>query len=113
MLKLGTVRQRKPGHASLPNPIPRAIVYRHVADPHWFAITATNSGTSTLQWFAETFCRSAPLYPAGQPMPTSRLKSLAADSVPGARGLLFHPYLQGESARHTGIRIFAWRLCRY
>ena len=76
-------------------PYPGAILYRHVVDPHWFAITATNSGTSTLQWFAETFCRSATLYPAGQPA-YQQVEALAADSVPGARGLLFHPYLQGE-----------------
>ncbi|MDE2859817.1 MAG: FGGY family carbohydrate kinase [Chloroflexota bacterium] len=76
-------------------PYPGAIVYRHVVDPHWFAITATNSGTSTLQWFAETFCRSAAEHPAGQP-DYKLVESLAANSVPGARGLLFHPYLQGE-----------------
>ena len=76
-------------------PYPGAIVYRHVVDPHWFAITATNSGTSTLQWFAETFCRSVTEHPAGQPN-YKQIEALAADSVPGARGLLFHPYLQGE-----------------
>ncbi|MDE2750616.1 MAG: FGGY family carbohydrate kinase [Chloroflexota bacterium] len=94
VLKLGTaanvnlvMRDAKPS--------PGAILYRHVVDPHWFAITATNSGTSTLQWFAETFCRAATEHPAGQPA-YKQVESLAADSVPGARGLLFHPYLQGE-----------------
>ena len=94
VLKLGTsanvnlvMRDAKPSAG--------AIVYRHVVDPHWFTITATNSGTSTLQWFAETFCRSAAENPAGQPA-YMQVEALAADSVPGARGLLFHPYLQGE-----------------
>ena len=76
-------------------PHPGAIAYRHVVDPYWFAITATNSGTSTLLWFAETFCRSATERLAGQPA-YRQVEALAADSVPGARGLLFHPYLQGE-----------------
>ncbi len=76
-------------------PHPGAIVYRHVVDPHWFAITATNSGTSTLQWFAETFCRSAAIYADGKPA-YQQVDTLAADSAAGARGLLFHPYLQGE-----------------
>ncbi|MCY3832627.1 MAG: FGGY family carbohydrate kinase [Chloroflexi bacterium] len=94
VLKLGTaanvnlvMREAKP--------CPGAIIYRHVVDPHWFAITATNSGTSTLQWFAETFCCSATAQHDGQPA-YSQVESLAAESAPGARGLLFHPYLQGE-----------------
>lgn len=74
---------------------PDAIVYRHVVDPHWFAITATNSGTYTLQWCAETFCPSTMEHPAGQPA-YKQVEALAADSVPGARGLLFDPLLQGE-----------------
>ena len=94
LIKLGTAANVNlvTGEAK---PYSGAIVYRHVVDPHWFAITATNSGTSTLQWFAETFCRSSAQHPAGQP-PHKQVEALAADSVPGARGLLFHPYLQGE-----------------
>ena len=78
-----------------PKPISGAICYRHVVDPYWFAITATNSGTSTLQWFAETFCRSEPAPTEARPI-YQLVEDLAADSLPGARGMLFHPYLQGE-----------------
>lgn len=77
---------------------PGAIVYRHVVEPYWFAITATNSGTSTLQWFAETFGQvmaSASGKPAHE-----LVEALAAVSEPGARGLLFQPYLQGERSPH-------------
>lgn len=94
VLKLGTsanvnlvMREAKP-HSG-------AIIYQHIVDPHWFAITATNSGTSTLQWFAETFCRAAGGHPAVQTT-YQQVEALAADSAPGARGLLFHPFLQGE-----------------
>jgi len=94
VLKLGTaanvnlVMREAKAHAG-------AIIYRHVVNPHWFAITATNSGASTLQWFAEAFCHTAAAQSGGQPA-GQQVEALAANSVPGARGLIFHPYLQGE-----------------
>ena len=70
----------------------QSITYRHVTDPYWFAITATNSGASTLQWFCEAFCSRG----AEGERPLERVTHLAKEASPGADGLLFHPYLMGE-----------------
>ncbi len=103
ILKLGTaanvnlVSQEPKRHSG-------AILYRHVVDPLWFAITATNSGISTLQWFAEAFGLAA-TSSAGASMMHRQVEALAADSEPGARGLLFHPYLQGERSPYWDPRL--------
>ena len=79
------------------HPAAGAINYRHIVESLWFAITATNAGASTADWFGETFLRPIAADPATQAAPTfARVEALAADSPPGANGLLFHPYLHGE-----------------
>ena len=82
-------------------PAAGAITYRHVVDELWFSITATNAGASTLSWFAEIFCQAdianGEYHGASA---ESTVEALAAASSPGAHGLLFHPYLQGERSPH-------------
>lgn len=103
VLKLGTaanvnlVMQEPKRHSG-------AIIYRHVVDPLWFAITATNSGISTLQWFAEAFGMAVKSR-AGDRTMHRQIEDLAAESQPGARGLLFHPYLQGERSPYWDPRL--------
>jgi len=78
-------------------PSRQAITYRHLVEPYWFTITATNSGASTMRWFRETFCRaeSERAEAAGVSV-YDLIEDLSAGAPPGADGLLFHPYLNGE-----------------
>lgn len=74
-----------------------SLTYRHVVEPHWFTITATNSGTATLRWFRDTFCRLESQQARDGKMDVYTMISQMAEDVPaGSEGLLFHPYLMGE-----------------
>jgi len=78
-------------------PSSTSLTYRHVIDGRWFSITATNSGTSTLRWFRDTFVRPELLQTRTQSGDGYELiDQLAADVPAGCAGLLFHPYLMGE-----------------
>jgi len=61
---------------------------------HWyFTGGATNNGGVVMQWFARLFLPTVPLAES-----FDRIISLAQESEPGAKGLLFVPYLNGERA---------------
>ena len=96
IIKLGTAANVNLVTA-LPRPSPVSITYRHVVDPFWFTITATNSGTATLRWFRDTFCRLESQQAQGTSANTYDLISqMAADAPAGSEGLMLHPYLMGE-----------------
>ena len=67
-----------------------------LAGDEWVIGGATNGGGLPLRWLRDNF----PQLRAGSSTddPYSALAALAAQSKPGARGLLFHPYLAGERA---------------
>jgi xylulokinase len=80
-------------------PSAQTITYRHIAASHWFTITPTNSGASTMRWFRDTFCR----YEAERAQQSGisvyqLIDELALGAPAGSDGLLFHPYLMGERA---------------
>ncbi|MFN8418677.1 MAG: xylulokinase [Anaerolineae bacterium] len=80
-----------------PQPSRQSITYPHVVADQWFTITATNSGASTMRWFRDTFCRLEVQQAAAQGISVYALiDQLAEGSAPGAQGLIFHPYLNGE-----------------
>jgi xylulokinase len=82
---------------SIPRPSRQSITYRHVVDDTWFTITATNSGASTMRWFRDTFCRLEVEQANREGISVYELIDRLADGAPpGANGLLFHPYLNGE-----------------
>ncbi|MGU3496787.1 xylulokinase [Xanthobacteraceae bacterium A53D] len=73
------------------------INYPHVMPEHWYVIAATNSCASAHKWLRDTFFRrdgadGAALF--------AEMDRLAADVAPGAEGLFFHPYLNGERSPH-------------
>jgi xylulokinase len=97
-------------------PHPQTLTYMHVVPGLWYTVTATNAAAVCLRWFRNNFieCKADEGTKRGQSTYT-RIGEEAARSPAGARGLLFHPYLQGERspywdsalrASFTGIGMF-------
>ncbi len=100
ILKLGTAANVNLVTAQ-PCPTPKSITYRHVVDEHWFTITATNAGASTMRWFRETFCRAEAEQALAQGIDVYELIERFSHGAPaGSQGLIFHPYLNGERSPH-------------
>lgn len=104
---LGTVKLATAAAISIvaPNPSPSATVinYPFCVPGLWYTIGATNSCASAHRWLRDTFftpestgtgddARAA----AEGAARFGRMDAAAAAAEPGARGLIFHPYLQGE-----------------
>jgi xylulokinase len=72
------------------------ITYPHVVDGLHYKQAGTNSCATSLKWIRD-LCGA--MRPADSPMLTyDELDRIAAQANPGADGLMFHPYLQGERA---------------
>lgn len=73
------------------------INYYHVVPDHWYIITATNSCASAHKWLRDTFFRRE-----GEDGRAAfdAMDRMAAAVAPGAEGLFFHPYLNGERSPH-------------
>lgn len=78
------------------------INYSHIVDGLWYPGTATKSCASSYRWYRDTFGGDY-----------GSLDSGAEKIAPGAEGLMFHPYLNGEltpyadpllSASFIGVR---------
>lgn len=96
IIKLGTAANVNCVTAN-PYPTQQSITYSHVVEPHWFMITATNSGASTMRWFRDTFYRVESEKAQSSELGIHDLIDKMAEAVPpGSDGLLFHPYLKGE-----------------
>ncbi len=96
LVKLGTAANVNLVTAG-PYPSLESLTYRHVIDPFWFTITATNSGAATMRWFRDTFCRlEVEQAAAAHTSVYELINQLAGDVSAGSDGLLFHPYLMGE-----------------
>ncbi|RRJ97731.1 xylulokinase [Opitutaceae bacterium TAV4] len=78
-------------------PDTRTLTYSHVVPGMWYSVTATNAAATCMRWFRDHFCAGEALQAREQKISTFDLMGeLAAASPPGARGVCFHPYLQGE-----------------
>ncbi len=73
------------------------INYYHVVPDHWYIITATNSCASAHKWLRDTFFRREG--DDGRAV-FDAMDGMAAKVAPGAEGLFFHPYLNGERSPH-------------
>lgn len=79
-----------------PHVHPTLINYPLAVPGLWYTITGTNSCASAHRWLRDTFFMAGNSGPAA----FAEMDRLAATVPPGADGLLFHPYLQGERAPH-------------
>ncbi|MCI5779989.1 MAG: xylulokinase [Lentisphaeria bacterium] len=97
-----------------PHPDPGMLTYSHVVPGMWYSVSATNAAARCHRWFRDLLGiasgdgRSA----------FTEMNELAAQSPPGANGVMFHPYLQGERspywdpklrASFTGVSIASGR----
>jgi xylulokinase len=72
-----------------PSVNPPISCYPHIIEGMYYTATGTNSCASAHRWLRDT------MFAAGG---FAEMDELAGDIAPGAEGLLFHPYLQGERA---------------
>lgn len=80
-----------------PFPSFNTITYPYPVGGHWFSITATNSGASTMRWFRDTFYREENQKAKADGISVYQLIGRqSAGTPPGCEGLIFHPYLMGE-----------------
>ncbi len=70
------------------------ITYPHVVDGLWYKQAGTNSCATSLQWIRSLFGS----VPGAAGLGFDDLDALVEGTEPGAGGLMFHPYLQGERA---------------
>ena len=79
------------------HPHPRTLTYSHVIPGLWYTVSATNSAAVCQRWFRDAFCEEEKRR-AGETQENvyALMDRCAAESPIGAKGLLFHPYLQGE-----------------
>lgn len=80
----------------------RLHVMCHAAPDTWHAMGVMLSGGGALRWLANAV---APIAGGGDPI--DALSALGAASPPGARGLVFAPYLSGERMPHNDPRATA------
>lgn len=79
-----------PSATYTPEPQGRLHAMCHCVPGVWHTMGAMLSGGGSIAWLGRA------LAPVSGPDPVDRLLALAAGSPPGARGLLFLPYLTGE-----------------
>lgn len=105
---MGTVKLATAAAMSIvgdgPRPSPTVINYPYCVPGHWYTIGATNSCASAHRWLRDTFFMGGA---ASGAEAFERMDRDAAAAEPGARGLLFHPYLQGERTPHWDPRLRA------
>ena len=80
-----------------PHPFPTTLTYSHVIPGMWYTVSATNAAALCQRWFRDTFCQSEKT--EAERLGTKAfalMDRLAEASAPGAGGVMFHPYLQGE-----------------
>jgi xylulokinase len=97
----GTVKLATAAAISVVGESPRVdatlINYPFVVPGLWYTLGATNSCASAHRWLGNCFYQG----PGDNPDAVfARMDAMAGEVAPGAAGLLFHPYLQGERSPH-------------
>jgi xylulokinase len=95
----GTVKLATAGTISIvtetPHIHPTLINYPLAVPGLWYVITGTNSCASAHRWLRDRFFMNGDMTGSAA---FAEMDRLAGTVPPGADGLLFHPYLQGERA---------------
>ena len=74
----------------------------------WYAVSATNAAALCQRWFRDTFCQSEKAEAEKLGVSSFALMNeLAEQSAPGANGVMFHPYLQGERSPYWDPKLRA------
>lgn len=95
-----TVSTPKP----IDNPNASLQVFCHVLPDQWTAMGVTLNAGNSLKWFRDTLGGLEMAIARDLPQSAYELLSAeAASAPPGANGLLFAPYLQGERCPHTDV----------
>ena len=96
------------------HPFKKTLTYSHVIAGMWYTVSATNAAALCQRWFRDVFCDAEKAAASAGKSAFSLMDELAEKSEIGARGVMFHPYLQGERspywdadlrASFTGISI--------
>ncbi len=78
-------------------PFPTTLTYSHVIPGMWYTVSATNAAALCQRWFRDAFCEFEKQEADRKHCRVfSLLDQQAEASAPGANGVMFHPYLQGE-----------------
>src|SRR5881397_3476717 len=85
------------------DPALRAHTFCHVAPGVWYVMGVVLSAGGALAWYRDQFARDM----AGADQPDMRLSEEAAAIPPGADGVTFLPYLQGERTPHRDAALRA------
>jgi xylulokinase len=79
-----------------PSVNPPISCYPHIVDGMYYTATGTNSCASAHRWLRDRMFLAEAGGDGGAAF--AEMDALAATIAPGAEGLIFHPYLQGERA---------------
>jgi len=85
------------------DPALRAHTFCHVAPGVWYVMGVVLSAGGAFAWYRDQFARDL----AGADQPDMRLSEEAAAIPPGADGVTFLPYLQGERTPHRDAALRA------
>ncbi len=90
-----------------PRPSPVTLTYSHVVEGMWYSVSATNAAALCQRWMRDNLCQAEKQEAEWSGVNAFHLmEQLAEQSVPGAGGVIFHPYLQGERSPYwdAGLR---------
>ena len=91
-----------------PHPSPTTLTYSHVIPGMWYTVSATNAAALCQRWFRDAFCQAEKTEAQRLGVNAFELMDrLAESSVPGAGGVMFHPYLQGERSPYWDPKLRA------
>ena len=91
-----------------PHPFATTLTYSHVVPGMWYTVSATNAAALCQRWFRDTFCQGEKAEAEKRGVNSfSLMNELAEQSVPGANGIMFHPYLQGERSPYWDPKLRA------
>jgi len=80
-----------------PFPHKKTLTYSHVIPGMYYTVSATNAAAVCQRWFRDNFCLTEILEAEKRNVKAFVLMNeLLEKSRPGANGVFFHPYLQGE-----------------
>ena len=82
---------------------PGIITYPHVVENFYYKQAGTNACGTSLKWLRQVGEMMRPS--DAPPITYENMDRLAAQADPGANGLMFHPYLQGERAPYWNAEL--------